>query len=432
MIKLLGDLFANNPKVLILGFGREGRSTYRTIRKYFPEMQLSIADLNVEIGNDLNILTDNRVNLYLGKEYQDSLSEFDLIIKSPGVKIDSVSADIVSKLTSQTDLFLQRYSHQTIGITGTKGKSTTSSLIKHFLDATDRNAVLLGNIGVPAFEMIGNIQDDSVIVYELSAHQLEYVRSSPHISVLLNIFPEHLDYFGSLDKYRKAKHNIYKYQTEEDTFIVHSSLLGLLPNIEHNVIVVIDADDHFGFASKKISLPLIGAHNLANIEAALHAVLEIGVNIDEAVNVLSGFKSLPHRLEFIGEFGGITYVNDSISTVPESTIAAVKSLENVETIILGGFDRGLDYKRLADFLVKSEISRFIFLGKAGDRMYELIIDRSKKLLFKAESIEDAFRIIAESSLRGGICLLSPAAASYDQFHNFEHRGDTFRNLAINM
>ena len=428
MIEFLTSLFSDHPKVLILGFGKEGKSTYGFIRKHFPNLKLGIADSNIEIENDEGLSNDGNLELFTGSSYLESLNQFDIIIKSPGVNISNVTSKFTGVITSQTDLFLRYYSNQVIGVTGTKGKSTTVSLIKHFLDATNVDSLLLGNIGVPAFDMIEAIKSDTVIVYELSAHQLEYLMKSPHVAVLLNIFPEHLDYFKTYNDYQIAKLNICKFQEKDNCLIVNDSLANKLPHRRQRIIVIPNGDTKLEIDN----IPLAGEHNLINIEAALAAVEEVGIDRAVAIKSLANFRGLPHRLEDIGMFGGIRFVNDSISTIPESTIAAIKAIKNIDTLLLGGWDRGLDYSELVDFLLTSKVSNFIFLGKAGDRMYDIFNANNDKNLFKVDSLANAFEIIIKQTKKGSICLLSPAAASYDQFHNFEHRGDTFRSLASKL
>jgi len=437
MISLFKQLFSDSSKIIILGFGKEGRSTYRLIRKHFSNMQLVIADSNTEVINDALIKNDSLLEIIVGDNYLSNIIDFDLIIKSPGVKINNPTPELASKITSQTDLFLQYYSSQTIGVTGTKGKSTTASLIKHFIVGNNKNVLLLGNIGVPAFDMADNIDSDTIIIYELSAHQLEYTHSSPHIAVLLNVFPEHLDYFDSYKSYENAKFNICKFQNEDDCLIIHESLFAeyeirkpFISNKSNsksnNVIVVFDNNLRFNIEHT----PLLGNHNIVNVNFALLSVNEVGADVDVAIKLLSSFKSLSHRLESVGEFGGVNFVNDSISTVPESAIAAVKALKNVDTLILGGFERGLDYFAMVKYLLETDIRNFIFLGKAGDRIYDIFKNSNKKKnLIKASSMENVFSFVIDISRKGSICLLSPAAASYDQFNNFEHRGDIFKMLA---
>jgi UDP-N-acetylmuramoylalanine--D-glutamate ligase len=432
MINFLKDICAGSNKIMILGFGREGRSSYKLLRKYMPDLHLSVADLDIKLGDDSGLKNDKYVSLLLGDNYQDSLANYDLIIKSPGVKIKNINEDIIKKITSQTDLFVKFFSKNIIGVTGTKGKSTTSSLIKHILDSCGFSSVLLGNIGIPAFDMISEINSDTIIVYELSAHQLEYISKPPHIGVLLNIYPEHLDYFDSLEDYINAKKNIYNYHASSDLLITNAVLAGSIGPDNHNVDCF---DGDFGkleFEFDSENLPLAGNHNMLNIRAALMALKAVGANMKIAERSIYSFKSLPHRLEFAGKYAGIRFINDSISTIPESTIAAINTHKDVDTLILGGYDRGLDYNSLADFLIASLVKRVIFLGDAGMRIHNLICERTDKELYVTDSIEDAFVIIRERCVKGGICLLSPAAASYDQFHNFEHRGDTFKLLASKM
>lgn len=427
MVEFLKSIFNSNPRVIILGFGREGRSSYSFIRKHFPAMRLTVSDKNNSLSEDSLLSDDRNVELHLGADYQKHLQEFDLIIKSPGVKLHCDKLSNNTTITSQTDIFLQCYAQQVIGVTGTKGKSTTVSLIKHFLDASHKDSLLLGNIGVPAFDMVELIKPETLIVYELSAHQLEYLRRSPHVSILLNIFPEHLDYFNDLQAYTIAKENIFRYQEHEDILITNSSL-------KQNVVKSVSQSVYFDEVIPKYQIPennLLGEHNVLNIKAAIIALSSLGIEASSVIDSLTQFTGLPHRLENLGCYGGITFINDSISTVPESTLAAVKSIKNIDVLILGGYDRGLDYNILTDYLINTNISNFVFLGEAGSRMMKLMEASESGKLYHANNLEDVFSIIRNKLKEVRVCLLSPAAASYDMFRNFEHRGDKFRILARN-
>jgi UDP-N-acetylmuramoyl-L-alanine---L-glutamate ligase len=308
---------------------------------------------------------------------------------------------------------------------------------------------LLGNIGIPPFDKIDEVKEGTIVVFEMSAHQLQLIHHSPHIAVLLNLFPEHLDHFSSLEKYFSAKMNIGKFQDENDKLIVEESISGLFPSIKSTKLVFGRSKELNAVLSKnlikfskgnfmvnlnKVENPLAGEHNLNNLVAAMLAVNEAGVSFEDSIRSLSTFKTLPHRLEFVGNFGGVNFYNDSISTVPESAIAAVKSLPAVDTIILGGFDRGINYGKLIEFISTSDILNLIFLGKAGDAMIKLFSDEIQKTknFFKVNNLQEAFLVIKKNTKKGSTCLLSPAAASYDQFHNFEHRGDVFKELARNF
>ncbi len=429
MIELLKSLFEANPEILILGFGKEGRSTYNFIRKYFVNQRLVIGDSNPNIAKKEFLIFDENTKIDAGDNYLDNLHNYDLIIKSPGVKISKIDNKLKKTITSQTDLFLRYFHENTIGVTGTKGKSTTSSLIKHFSEADNKKVILLGNIGVPAFNQIENINSDTIVVYELSAHQLEFTHKSPHVAILINIFPEHLDYFESFDLYKNAKLNICKFQNENDCLITIGSLIDSVKKINSkikNISILPYEKPVYNIKNN----PLLGIHNLTNINMALSAAECFNVDTDVAINSLSNFSTLPHRLEYIGEYGKIKFVNDSISTVPESTMAAVSALQNIDTIILGGYDRGLDYNLLIDFLEDSTISNFILLGKAGDRMHDIfMMKNTRKNLLKETSLQSAFKHSIGKTKKGAICLLSPSAASYDQFNNFEQRGNLFSMLA---
>jgi len=445
MIEYLKSVLGDK-KVLILGFGKEGRSSLEFLDNYLPELNISIADANNDLKKDPLLSKYPEQNLFFGEDYLEFLNRFDFIIKSPGVYLRNVIISPNTEVSSQTSLFLDFYHNQVIGVTGTKGKSTTSSLIYFLLQKLNMKSVLLGNIGKPAFDSINAIDENTIIVYELSAHQLESIKTSPKIAVLLNIFPEHLDYFTNFESYADAKHNIVKFQTNEGSIIVNENFnkkelslgrtlsFGLESNnnayLEGETIFIVKNGTKHSFNCK--SLKLRGAHNCFNVMAAILSLSEIGIAINDIIPYLIEFESLPHRLEFIGEFSGVKFYNDSISTVPESTIEAIKTLGKIDTLLLGGFDRGIDYSSLTDYLLKTEVNNFIFMGKAGDRILKLLKDRGvdPKKINLANNMEEAFSIIKSKAKKGGLCLLSPAASSYDMFKNFEHRGDAFKKLAL--
>ncbi len=414
------ETFKKAKSVLILGFGKEGRATYAFLRKYFPNLQTGIADRNTALAKEP--LT---ASLHLGKDYLKAISGYEIVMKSPGVFLENVQEKEKAKITSQTDLVLQAFSKKIIGITGTKGKSTTASLVYHLLKKTGKHALLMGNIGFPAFNFIEEIEKADWIVYELSAHQLEMVHASPHIAVLLNVFPEHLDYFRTYEQYRKAKMNIFYFQQPGDSAFCGEDIP------EATGCETIEEELNASQPDNLLQLSgLAGEHNLRNIQVAFRVLQKLGTPPEDLPPALAGFQALPHRLEYLGNFGGVSFYNDSISTVPQATIAAVKSIPQVDTLILGGFDRGIDYSELVAFLAKTPIKNFFFLGKAGERMLQLFGHwNTHKNLLLVNSLQDVFAKMVQLP-KVSCCLLSPAAASYDQFHNFEHRGDLFKQLAI--
>ena len=275
--------------------------------------------------------------------------------------------------------------------------------------------------------MVGEIEPNDIVIFELSAHQLEFINNSPHISVLLNVFPEHLDYFDSFSKYRDAKFNIYRHQKAVDKLIIITSLQKEAEATVMNKILVKNK-----IATDLENIPVIGNHNKINAEFAITAVIDTGISRDEAIQSLMSFRSLPHRLEMVVEKEGVVFINDSISTIPESAIAAIKAIEKVDILILGGYDRGLNYNKLVEYLKISKVRVLVFLGNAGKRIQGLIPSDSNMDCFFANDMENVFEILNEVGNHGDICLLSPAAASYDQFKNFEHRGDKFKELSNNF
>ena len=427
------DLILNRlrgKRILVLGFGREGRSTLHFLNKYLPNATVDVADKNEMEG----------VKHY-GDKYLEAMYDYDIVIKTPGISLKDFDTKGV-EITSQTDLFLSQFHSQTIGISGTKGKSTTTSLIYHLLKSSGRDAILTGNIGIPCFDIMEDIKPESIVVYELSAHQLEYVHNSPRVGVLLNVFEEHLDHFGSMQRYKAAKLNLLRFMGEDDTAIIHESLLNdaLDLFVNNKVFSLYDFDD----VIDREALPLKGEHNYQNVKAALVACDAYGVDYRELVPHLYAFKPLEHRLEPVGTFGGVTFVNDSISTIPQAAISACQALGRVDFLLLGGFDRGIDYQPLADYLVAHPVPHLLFTGKAGERMMQLItkapepavVEHSRSgegregpALYYYASMEEAFAYLVGHAKPGDVCLLSPAASSYDQYKNFEERGKKFKALA---
>ena len=362
--------FLKNKKILILGFGREGKSTYNYIRKYLNDKKIYIADMQEDLLDKNEFLKkDNNIECICGKEYLNGLENYDIIIKTPGIAL--VNMDITNfkdKIKSQLDLFLEFCDNKTIGITGTKGKSTTSSLIYSVLKAQNKNALLLGNIGNPIFNYIDEITEDTYIVIEMSSHQLEFTNNSPNISIITNLFPEHLDHYNSYNEYVEAKFNIFKFQKENDYFLYdydNSELKERITytnsiqykvsfnekdadiKIQNNMIVIKDKEIY------DINSPrnLLGDYNLKNIMFVLGVVDILNLDINQAMKTISEFKTLKHRLEFIGEINGVKYYDNSIATIPVATEEAIKALKDVDTLIIGGMDRGIDYSEFAEFLM---------------------------------------------------------------------------------
>lgn len=425
-----------DKNILILGFGKEGKSTLKFIKKHICYKSLTVADRNVVEENDLT-----SVNVIFGEHYMSSLDSYDVIIKSPGIVYNDVSSSIINKTTSQTDLFLREFRDNTVGITGTKGKSTTTTLIHHILDASQNNSVLLGNIGIPPLDVAEQMTDGKIAVFEMSCHQLEYENISPKISVIINLFEDHLDHYGTREKYVNAKENIFLHQREEDTLVISSECTEQIKKAPSKKIITVGTDDGSDYCVKngcineKINLPekisLIGEHNFFNIAVAYAVGKIFNVSDEDFLCALKTYKSLPHRLEYVGTKYGVEYYDDSISTIPQTTIQAIKSLKNVGSVIIGGMDRGIDYTELTDFLKTHSVKNVILIPNTGKRIGEMLRQNNVDFVV-AEDLPDAVLKAKELSLPGEKCVLSPAAASYGFYKNFEERGDVFKKLVESL
>jgi UDP-N-acetylenolpyruvoylglucosamine reductase len=399
--------FLKVQKIAILGFGKEGNSSYRFIRNYLPAQHLAIHDKNsIEID-------DKNITIITGENYLQNLNDYTLILKTPGISFAQLNYNLEpKKISSQTALFLQYYGSQTIGVTGTKGKSTTTSLIHHILQKCGKKAILAGNIGVPFFDIIKNIDEQTIIVAELSAHQLEFVRHSPHIAVLLNLYQEHLDHFNSFASYVQAKWNITKFQNKKDIFVYDTNDVQI-----SKLITQYNFERSYHYFSRSVKY-----------DAAIVTCKLLGVFDADIETAITSFIPLEHRQEFVGEKHGVRFYNDSIATVPEATIFALKTLKEVDTLLLGGFDRGIDYHILFDYLNENPVENIVFMGQAGERMKTEW--RTKINYITENDMGKIIRFSVTHTRKGKICLLSPAAASYDQYTNFEERGKTFKQSVL--
>lgn len=440
--------FLKDKKIAILGFGVEGKSTYNFIRKYLPEKELDI--LFKCRGEEYLPEEDQFAKFIVGEDYLNNLERYDIILKSPGISFKDIDiTKFEKKISSELELFLEYTKSLCIGITGTKGKSTTSSLIYEMIKDQNKDVELLGNIGTPIFDEIEKIKENTITVLEISSHALQYVKKSPNISILLNLYEEHLDHYKSFKEYGDAKFNIFKFQGKEDIAIFNLeneemnkknyqykctdygvTLNNIKNSVTENTMYIKDGYIYCN-ENKMYNIndvrKLKGNHNLNDIMFVLAVSNILKLDLDKAVKTINEFNPLEHRLEYVGNFGGIDYYNDSIATIPESAIESVKALEKVNTLIVGGNDRGVNQEKLIEFLRKSEIENIICLPKTGEYIYEGLASRNKKIV-KVENMEEAVSIAKRVTKKNTICLLSPAASSYGYFKNFKERGNLFKEL----
>lgn len=431
-IRQLVDFF-RGQKVLILGFGREGQSTYHFLRRYLPEQTLYLADADTALlEKHPELRADQNLTCALGDHYLARLADFDIIMKSPGISFKELNVnEFENKIQSQLELMLRFFRVPTIGVTGTKGKSTTSSLIFQILQDQKVPSLLLGNIGEPVFEYLQDLRDDTTVVLEMSSHQLEFMHHSPHIAVLTNLYEEHLDHYRSFTHYALAKCNIFRFQTTNDYFLYDADeellvkiVTELQPVAQSLPLRLADVNKMYDVNAPR---QLLGDYNLLNIAFALQVAQILGLDLGKATASVNHFQPLPHRLELVGEVGGVKYYDNSIGTIPEATIAAVAALGDVDTLIIGGMDRGLDYSDFIRFLNQSEIQHVICMPKTG---HDIAPQLTPEKVCQVETLEEAVAQAKKLTAPGKSCLLSPAAASYGFFKNFEEKGKLFKELVL--
>ena len=436
-----------NKKILILGFGQEGIDSYLALRKMFPNKVLAVADKK-EIGQfdkktQAILAKDKNLKKYFGPSYLAKARDYDLIIKTPGISRKELNSFLhgrsltpsASRITSQTEIFFDNFPGLIIGVTGTKGKGTTSGLIYQILKNAGFKAYFLGNVGNPVMRYLLGSKADHIAVYEISAQQLQGLKKSPHIAVFLNLFSDHLDYFANFQEYAKAKANITIHQTKNDLLIYngHDSLVKKIAQQSTARQIA------FSKAKLKIvediispkEIPLPGDFNRLNVLAAILATAPFNIPKEKIKKAIKNFHNLPHRLEFVGKYQGIEFYNNSMATVPETTILDLQTFNGKPiSLIVGGSDKGSDYNLLAKEIVKSSVKNLIILGQGtGQKIEEgakLLPDRKELRSFQAETMEEAVKICYQKTPKNGVCLLSPASASFNMFKDYQDRGEQFK------
>lgn len=394
-------------KILILGYGKEGQSVERFLKNVVPTSEIYSADKK----DDEN---------YLSKQ-----KDADLVVRSPGVKVEYV----FKKWTTATNIFFGNFPGTIVGVTGTKGKSTTTALIAAMMRQKKGDVRLVGNIGFPMLDELPSAAADTVAVIELSSYQLADLYFSPHIMLVVNWYPEHRDFHGSFEAYKKAKQNSIYFQTETDYFIYDPQEKEVALWTTLTKAKTIPYISEFPFDAQKI--PLIGAHNKRNIQGALTVARLFDVSDEEAQNAVYSFIPLPHRLQLVGTFNNITFYDDAISTTPQSTIAALNSLKTVDTLFLGGQDRGYDFSQLVNVLKDKHIKSLVLFPETGFRIKQDLakINDYDPTILETSHMEEAVAFAYKNCSPGSICLLSTASPSYSLWKNFEEKGNLFQKYA---
>lgn len=417
-------------KVAIAGYGVEGKASYQYWR---------------EQGHDVTIVDERELSAYdlpygtsalLGEGVFEELGDFDLVVRTAGLDPKKLSSD---NIWSGTREFFAKCPAPVIGVTGTKGKGTTCGLITSMLKAAGKNVHLVGNIGLPALEILPIVKADDIVVYELSSFQLWDLEQSPHVAIVLMIEADHLDVHANMEEYIAAKANIRRHQTENDLCFYHptnqasATIANLKPGAQRYGIdddgAVYVKENTFFVQNDPLcptdAVQLPGRHNLENACAAISAVLEFTDDTAAIEQGIRSFSGLDHRLKFVGEKAGVKYYDDSIATTPGSAIAAINAFAEPKVIILGGSDKGADYKEVVESCSKTG-TKVIAIGQTGTKIAELCrVNNVDVTELDRSTMPEIVAAAQEEAAPGSVVILSPASASFDMFKNYKDRGDQF-------
>lgn len=440
--------------VAILGFGVEGKDAI----DFFIEQRAKIYVFDEKVENDFDLAEvahfekDHRVTFFFGNiKVPDDV---DLAVRSPGIPYTSQLLKHFQEkhipITSATNLFFEHCPTQNIfGITGTKGKGTTSTLIYEMCKKQGQDAHILGNIGTPMLASLKNLTANSVVILELSSFQLEDAKYSPHIAVLLMITSEHLDHHADTEEYIQAKAKLVTFQDEEDYVVFNADYpntqkavdaaesqkfpVSIKHTLEHGCFIQgksikVIVEGHEETVADISNVQLVGRHNLENVTAAIMAAKLFGVSTASIQSVLKSFMGLEHRLEFVKEVKGVRYFNDSFSTTPETAIAAIKSFDEHKVLILGGSSKNSDFGDLGKVVQenKDSIRGIVGVGLEWSRIKEAIGRVDVPVVEVKTTMHDIVKEAKNMAHEGDVVLLSPACASFDMFPNYKRRGVQFK------
>ncbi len=429
-------------KIAILGFGVEGQSAYR----YWSKQD---ADITVHDQNpDIELPTNTKS--VLGQSAYDDLDQYnyDLIVRSPGSRVDP---SLTTKVISSTNEFFEKCPAPIIGVTGTKGKGTTSSLIHEILIAAGKSSHLVGNIGNAALDELPSIKADDFVVFEMSSFQLFDIHKSPHVAVHLMFEPDHQDWHTDLDEYAQAKANIFKYQTQDDIAVYYyqsetvkksveqSKASVKIPygyNMETKEGVRVE-DQHVMYFDQAIIqtklINLVGKHMQDNVCAAVAATVPVlfgkapkKIDPKPFTTAISNFQGLPHRVQPVATINGVEYIDDSYSSTPSAAMAGIRAFSQPKVVILGGFDKQADFAELANVVASNDVRHVVLVGATGPKIAKAL-DKVKYADYSMGA-KDMKEIVTQAQSKakvGDVVLLSPGCASFDMFKNFTDRGEQF-------
>lgn len=437
-------------QVAVLGYGTDGVSAVEYWHKLGAE--ITVCDNNTAINLPDFVIPK------LGLNCLEGLDKYDVIVRSPGIRPDKItsanpkSPNILDRVTTTINEFFEKCPAPIIGVTGTKGKGTTSTLIYNMLTAAGINTYIGGNIGIVPLDFLSEVTPDSWVVLELSSFQLMDIKHSPKIGVCLMVVPEHQDWHTSLQEYYHAKSQLFAKQSTNDIAVFHATnpsskrivdagqgikIPYYVPPTKESAYTVTGAyveGDQICMDGKIVcdvsDVALLGRHNLENVCAAIAAVWKvIDGNVEAIKDVVQNFAGLEHRLEFVREVNHVQYYNDSFATTPEATVAAIHAFSHPKIVILGGSDKGIPFYDVVDAIIHSYVRRVIIIGETGQKIIELLVARGyENITLGGTTMTEIVQAAQHAAEPGDVVILSTACASFDMFKDYKDRGNQFKTI----
>ena len=447
----------SNKKVIVIGAGISGFAAAKLAKKLGADVILSDANEKLGEKHDLTELTALDIKVVLGKQTEALFEGSDLVIISPAVPrhlplFEKVAEKV--KIISEVEFAYKLAKAPIFAVTGTNGKTTTTSIVGEICKEAGLDTYVVGNIGNPAISAVEEAQPGAVLVIELSSFQLEAVYDfRPEVSTVLNLTEDHMNRHHTMENYAKAKANIFAKQTPESVCVLNYDdpitrdmgntcqarpvyfsrqsrpEAGIYLDDNKNIIAVKDGREVEIVNAEDLSLP--GGHNLENSMAAIGLCLHFGIDKEIIKKVLTTFKAVEHRLEYVNTVNGVVYVNDSKGTNPDSTIKAVQSYKTPIILIAGGYDKGSDFRELFDIAV-NYVRTVLVIGQTADLIADTAFKAGIKEIYKLDSLKEAVIKASQIADKDDVVLLSPACASWGMYKNYEERGQEFKDIVNNI
>ncbi len=452
---MAADVELNGKRVLVVGLGKSGVAAAHFLQGRGARVTVSDSKAEAQLSGEIPALLDRGIVVETGGHGERTFRDQDLIVVSPGVPIEvpqlMQARALGVAVIGEVELAYRFLKGRIVGITGSNGKTTTTSLVGQILEHSGKKVLVGGNIGTPVIELAPMTTDETWSVLEISSFQLETIEKfRVNVAVILNITPDHLDRHHTLEGYVAAKARIFENQTADDFAVLNADdpiCAPLVAGTRGRVALFSRktevANGAFVRGNKLLwrdrsgeqevmaveEIPLKGAHNVENVLAAVAVGVITGCKAAQIRSAVIAFKAVEHRLEYVATINGVDYYNDSKATNVDATIKALESFPANIHVILGGKDKGSDYTVLQD-LLRTRVKRVYTIGTAAEKIASHVGQAAP--LEHTETLDAAVRRAAENAAAGDIVLLAPACASFDQFENYEHRGRTFKELVASL